>query len=80
MFVRRYLDGLWIYCSHHLAKSVLEMFALALQLPRDYFGDKINKSLDFLRVLNYPALTTPPRPGLRGRRRFLDHGVDWETL
>jgi len=56
------------------------MFALALQLPRDYFGDKTNKSLDFLRVLNYPALTTPPRPGLRGRRQFLDHGVDWETL
>lgn len=38
------------------------MFALALQLPREYFGDKVSKSLDFLRALNYPALTTSPQP------------------
>jgi isopenicillin N synthase-like dioxygenase len=49
--------------TERLAKTVLEMFALALQLPRECFRDKINKGLDFLRVLDYPALTTPPQPG-----------------
>ena len=46
-----------------LAKTVLEMFALALQLPRDYFADKNTKGMDVLRVLDYPALATPPLPG-----------------
>ncbi len=44
-----------------LALSLMEIFALALDLPQHYFADKLDKSMNFLRVLDYPALTTPPR-------------------
>ena len=46
-----------------LAKTVLEIFALALALPRDYFADKTAKGMDVLRVLDFPALKAPPLPG-----------------
>jgi isopenicillin N synthase-like dioxygenase len=45
-----------------LTKTLMELFALALELPREYFTDKIDKAVSFLRVLDYPALTTPPLP------------------
>jgi isopenicillin N synthase-like dioxygenase len=45
-----------------LAKTLMELFALTLELPREYFADKIDKAVSFSRVLDYPALTTPPLP------------------
>ena len=45
-----------------LALCLMEIFALALELPQDYFANKIDKSMNFLRVLDYPALSQPPRP------------------
>ena len=45
-----------------LALCLMEIFALALELPQDYFTNKIDKSMNFLRVLDYPALSQPPRP------------------
>jgi isopenicillin N synthase-like dioxygenase len=48
--------------GEQLALTLTEIFALALDLPQDYFADKLDKSLYFLRVLDYPPLTTPPRP------------------
>jgi len=48
--------------GEQLALTLTEIFALALDLPQDYFADKLDKSLYFLRVLDYPPLTTSPRP------------------
>lgn len=48
--------------GEQLALTLTEIFALALDLPQDYFADKLDKSLYFLRVLDYPPLTTPLRP------------------
>ena len=48
--------------GEQLALTLTELFALALDFPQDYFADKLNKSLYFLRVLDYPPLTTSPRP------------------
>jgi isopenicillin N synthase-like dioxygenase len=45
-----------------LALTLMEIFALALDLPQHYFADKLDKSMNFLRVLDYPALVEPPRP------------------
>lgn len=52
----------YYHAAERLAKSLMELFALALELPRDYFTDKIDKAVSFLRVLDYPALLTPPLP------------------
>ena len=48
--------------AERLAETLMELFALALELPRGYFADKIDKAVGFLRVLDYPALPTPPHP------------------
>ena len=40
-------------CSD-LAKKILEIFALALHLPRNWFADKVDKHQSALRMLNYP--------------------------
>lgn len=61
--------------TERLAKAVLEMFALALQLPLEYFGDKVSKSMDFLRALNYPALTTSPQPNQFRSGPHTDYGI-----
>jgi len=61
--------------TQRLAKSIMEMFALALQLPRPYFADKTEKSVEFWRVLDYPVLTTPPLPGQLRIGAHTDYGT-----
>jgi isopenicillin N synthase-like dioxygenase len=46
-----------------LAGKIMEMFALALDLPQKYFADKTDKSIDFFRAIEYPPLSEPPLPG-----------------
>lgn len=52
----------YYHAAEGLAKILMELFSLALELPRDYFTAKIDKAVNFLRVLDYPALTAPPLP------------------
>ena len=48
--------------GEQLALTLMQLFALALDVPQNYFADKVEKSMNFLRVLDYPALPNPPRP------------------
>lgn len=46
-----------------LAAELMRLFALALELPEDFFDDKIDRHISRLRVRNYPALESAPVPG-----------------
>ncbi|MCC7359438.1 MAG: isopenicillin N synthase family oxygenase [Anaerolineales bacterium] len=58
-----------------LAAELLQVFATALTLPRDYFADKINRAASFLRVINYPAPAAPPEPGQLRAGAHTDYGT-----
>ncbi|MEH2004031.1 isopenicillin N synthase family dioxygenase [Nostoc sp.] len=45
-----------------LANTVLQAFALALELPEDFFITRHNQQNHTLRLLHYPSLQTPPKP------------------
>lgn len=65
----------YYYATERLAQTIMEMFALALHLPRTYFADKTNKSVDFWRVLDYPVLPTPVLPGQMRIGAHTDYGT-----
>lgn len=46
-----------------LARTLMRLFALALEQPETFFDDKIDKHISRLRVRNYPAPQVLPRPG-----------------
>jgi isopenicillin N synthase-like dioxygenase len=48
---------------NRLANDLMAIFALALDLPEDFFFDKIDKSLSALRLICYPEQKEPPVPG-----------------
>ncbi|WP_433556780.1 isopenicillin N synthase family dioxygenase [Pseudonocardia xinjiangensis] len=57
-----------IYCTYYramgdLAALLMEIFAVALELPDDFFADKIDKHISRLRVRNYPEPAGAPLPG-----------------
>jgi isopenicillin N synthase-like dioxygenase len=45
-----------------LAATLMRIFALGLDLPDDFFDSKIDRHISRLRVRNYPAPATPPKP------------------
>ncbi|MEO1686636.1 MAG: 2-oxoglutarate and iron-dependent oxygenase domain-containing protein, partial [Pseudomonadota bacterium] len=50
-----------------LADDLMRAFALALDLPEAFFVDKLDRNMSALRLIRYPELSAPPRPGqLRG--------------
>ncbi|HLP89554.1 MAG TPA: 2-oxoglutarate and iron-dependent oxygenase domain-containing protein [Nostocaceae cyanobacterium] len=57
-----------------LAHTVLEAFALALELPIDYFTTRHNQQNHTLRLLHYPPLTTPVKPGQIRAGEHSDYG------
>jgi isopenicillin N synthase-like dioxygenase len=57
-----------------LAALLMEIFAAALELPRDYFVDKIDKHISRLRVRNYPEPMVPPLPGQLRAGAHSDYG------
>jgi isopenicillin N synthase-like dioxygenase len=59
-----------------LAGRLLHIFAVALDLPEDWFDDKIDLHLSNLAANRYPAQTEAPRPG---QVRSKAH-VDFSTL
>jgi len=58
----------------NLSGELLQLFALALQLPEYWFHDKIDKHLSALRALNYPHQETPPKPGEIRASAHTDYG------
>ncbi|MCC5637319.1 isopenicillin N synthase family oxygenase [Nostoc sp. CHAB 5844] len=57
-----------------LANKVLQTFALALELPEDFLITKHNQQNHTLRLLHYPPLQTPPKPGQVRAGEHSDYG------
>ncbi|MDF5706077.1 MAG: 2-oxoglutarate and iron-dependent oxygenase domain-containing protein [Nostoc sp. S4] len=57
-----------------LANTVLETFALALELPEDFFTTRHYRHNHTLRSLHYPPLQTPPKPGQVRAGEHSDYG------
>jgi len=57
-----------------LANKVLQTFALALELPEDFFISKHNQQNHTLRLLHYPPLQTSPKPGQVRAGEHSDYG------
>ena len=52
---------------NRLANDLMGIFALALDLPEDFFFDKLDKNMSALRIICYPEQKETPEPGqLRG--------------
>lgn len=58
-----------------LVARVMTLFAAALQLPRGFFDARIDRHTSALRLLNYPALTEPARPGQLRAGAHTDYGT-----
>ena len=46
-----------------LAADLMAAFALALDLPADFFATSIDRHITAQRIIRYPAMDRPPRPG-----------------
>ncbi|MBX9255753.1 isopenicillin N synthase family oxygenase [Desmonostoc muscorum CCALA 125] len=57
-----------------LANTVLQTFALALDLPEDFFTTRHNQNNHTLRSLHYSPLQTPPKPGQVRAGEHSDYG------
>jgi isopenicillin N synthase-like dioxygenase len=66
---RRYFDEMGA-----LAARLMSLFAVALELPRDFFAPAIDRHASALRALLYPALTVPPLPGQLRAGAHTDYG------
>ena len=58
-----------------LANVLLEIFALALNLPQNWFEDKMDRHLSALRLLNYPELTMDSESPRIRASPHTDYGV-----
>jgi isopenicillin N synthase-like dioxygenase len=68
-----------VFCRYfremgRLSSRILSLFALALDLPGDFFQSKIDRHASALRVLNYPSLEAAPRPGQLRAGAHSDYG------
>lgn len=57
-----------------LANTILQAFALALELPEDFFTSRHNHKNHTLRLLHYPPLQTSPKPGQMRAGEHSDYG------
>jgi isopenicillin N synthase-like dioxygenase len=57
-----------------LANTVLQAFALALELPEYFFTTRHNQKNHTLRLLHYPPLQTSPKPGQVRAGEHSDYG------
>lgn len=57
-----------------LAARIMSRFAIALDLPEDFFASRIDCHSSALRVLNYPELDHPPQPGQLRAGAHSDYG------
>ncbi len=72
------LKSIWIeyfQATNNLAKTIMRVFALALDLPEDYFDDKIDPPLAFMRVINYPDQPEDPLPDQLRAGEHTDYGT-----
>ena len=57
-----------------LAARIMRVFAVALDLPEDYFQAFISQPISALRALNYPELDAPPPAGQLRAGAHTDYG------
>lgn len=57
-----------------IANKVLQAFALALELPEDFFTTRHDRQHHTLRSLHYPPLETPAKPGQVRAGEHSDYG------
>ena len=57
-----------------LARTLMRLFALALDQPETFFDEKIDRHISRLRVRNYPAPLEPPAPGQLRAGAHSDYG------
>lgn len=57
-----------------LAARIMRVFAVALELPEDYFKPMIDRPISALRALNYPETDTPPLAGQLRAGAHTDYG------
>jgi isopenicillin N synthase-like dioxygenase len=57
-----------------LAARIMKVFAVALDLPEDYFQSFIGQPISALRALNYPELSAPPPAGQLRAGAHTDYG------
>jgi isopenicillin N synthase-like dioxygenase len=57
-----------------LGARLMELFALALELPQTWFADKIDRHFSVLSTIYYPPQTTPPLPGQLRAGAHTDYG------
>jgi isopenicillin N synthase-like dioxygenase len=84
----RYAENQWpeepagfkeAWCAYYralgdLAAHLMRIFAAALELPNDFFEDKINNPMSAMRALNYPHPSSPPKPGQLRAGAHTDYG------
>jgi len=54
---------------------LMRLFALALQLPEDFFGSKIDRQISSIRFINYPDQPDAPVPGQLRAGAHSDYGT-----
>lgn len=59
----------------NLAATIMELFAGALDLDRDFFKDKMDRSVNYLRAINYPEQSVAPQPGQLRAGEHTDYGT-----
>lgn len=59
-----------------VVNELLKIAALALELPEDFFADKVRRHVAALRILNYPdTRQNPPKPGQLRASPHTDYGT-----
>ena len=58
-----------------LSERMMELTALALDLPEGFFRDKIDKHITAIRLNYYPEQTTAPKPGQLRAGDHTDYGL-----
>ena len=57
-----------------LSAVLMRIFALGLQLPENFFDNKIDRHISMFRVLNYPAQKNSPKEGQLRAGAHSDYG------
>ena len=57
-----------------LARQLMRIFAVGLELPIDFFEDKIDRHISMFRALNYPSQPEEPLPGQLRAGAHSDYG------
>ncbi|MCW2766064.1 MAG: putative oxidoreductase, 2OG-Fe(II) oxygenase family [Nocardioides sp.] len=71
------MQGTWteyFRTMNNLCREIMGLFALALDLPFEYFVDVIDKDISMLRAINYPHRDEPPLPGQMRAGAHTDYG------